>query len=81
MVTSDRCRTRDRAVYSWPCVKHGIVRSRPIRARVRPWQLWKVVAYASCRENCLRRSVWPDGTDAVNVMWGRRISSPKGPVS
>lgn len=50
-------RTRVRPVLSWPCAKTGRVRSRTARSRVRPWQLFRVVAYANRRGNWRRCTV------------------------
>ena len=46
-------RTRDRAVYSWPCANTGVHRSRMVLSRVRPTHPLNVQAYASLKGNCI----------------------------
>ena len=58
-ITKESCRlrTRERAVYNWPCANGSMRRSRAVLANVRPWQPLKVVAYARRRGNCRRCTV------------------------
>jgi len=58
-ITKESCRlrTRERAVYNWPCANGSMRRSRAVLADVRPWQPLKVVAYARRRGNCRRCTV------------------------
>ena len=50
-------RTRDSAVYNWPCANGSIRRSKPALERVNPWHPLNVVAYAKRSGNCRRSTV------------------------